>query len=99
MSTISSNLLISETVGRLELITTLSDVSRILRDLQHDETLTRRLILTAVLNPALKETLNATRAGEWLFGDDLVERLKTAKSLDKSSRDLKPATNNAPTAA
>lgn len=36
--------------------------------------------------------LNATTADEWLFNKDLGEKLKMAKSLEKSAKDLKPQT-------
>ncbi|XP_039305200.1 uncharacterized protein LOC120357772 [Solenopsis invicta] len=57
----------------------------------------RRLILMANLNPTLKETLVATKPGEWLFGSDLTEILKAAKFLEKSSKDLKPVAKNTAT--
>lgn len=44
----------------LAMISVLSDISRILVDLQRDETMTRRLIITANLNTTIKQTLNAT---------------------------------------
>lgn len=92
-----SKLSINEAVERVEIIRILSDVTRMLIDLQRDETLTRRLILMANLNPTLKETLVATKPGEWLFGSDLTETLKAAKSLEKSSKDLKPVAKNTAT--
>ncbi|EZA50551.1 hypothetical protein X777_10902 [Ooceraea biroi] len=57
-----------EDIDRVSLITTLSDTTRLLIDLQRDETLTRRLIILSNLNPSLKATLNATTADE--FGRD-----------------------------
>lgn len=71
-------------------INTLSDIGCILVGLQRDETITRRLIITANLNSSIKETLNATSTDEWLFGDKLENMLKSAKALERSSKDLKP---------
>ncbi len=85
-----SDLSINETFERIDLIRVLSDVARVLVDLQRDETITRRLILITNLNPALKESLTATKPDKWLFGNNLTEALKVAKSLEKSSKDLKP---------
>ncbi|KAH0562932.1 hypothetical protein KQX54_001655, partial [Cotesia glomerata] len=85
-----SNLLKGVTLDSLTLISNLSDIGRILIDLQCDVTLTRRLIISSNLNSAMKETLNATTADEWLFGKDLGDTLKTAKSLKRSSKDLNP---------
>lgn len=72
------------------MIRILSNITRMLVDLQQDETLARRLIVMANLNPTLKETLVATKPGEWFFGSDLIKTLKATKSLEKSSRHLKP---------
>ncbi|XP_074110238.1 uncharacterized protein LOC141534654 [Cotesia typhae] len=72
------------------MVAVLSDTARVLVDLQRDESLTRRLIITANINPALKETLNSTSMDEWLFGKNLEESLKTAKLIERSSKELKP---------
>ncbi|XP_043470997.1 uncharacterized protein LOC122504132 [Leptopilina heterotoma] len=85
-----SSLLSDKNIDPISHLTNLSDIGRILIGVQHDETATRRLIISSNLNPSLKETLNATSADEWLFGKNLADALKTAKSLEKSSKDLKP---------
>lgn len=61
-----------------------------------DGTLTRRnLILIAAISSTQKETLDVAKAGEWLFGQKLRERLKTAKSIERSGKDLKLKLKNA----
>lgn len=71
LGSVLSDLLKGNTPETTNLVATLSDTARVLVDLQRDESLTRRLIISANINPALKETLNATVMDEWLFGKDL----------------------------
>lgn len=76
-----------EKLSTLEL---LSDVSRILADLQHGESTIRKSLILTNLNASLKNVLSATTADEWLFGKQLEEKLKSAKALENSRRELKP---------
>lgn len=88
---IISNLLKGVSPDNTLLLTTLSDVSRNLVHLQRQESTTKRVIILAHLNAAMKDTLNATIMDEWLFGKELEATLKTAKLLECSSKELKPA--------
>lgn len=90
LESVLSDLLKRNTPEATKLVATLSDTARILVDLQRDESITRRLIITANINPSLKETLNATVMDEWLFGKDLDDSLKTAKVIERASEELKP---------
>lgn len=89
LGTILTKLLNREVVDSLTLFGTLSDVGRLLVDLQRDETLTRRALVLGNLNAGVKDILNATTVDEWLFGSQLDENIKTAKSLERSSKELK----------
>ena len=51
--------------GTLE---TLSGASKIIADLQHDESVIRRNLILSNVNDSMKETLLATQIGEFLFG-------------------------------
>ncbi|XP_076283313.1 uncharacterized protein LOC143210388 [Lasioglossum baleicum] len=90
------DLLRGNTPNKLSLITTLSDVSRLLVDLQQDESQTRRLLIVSKLNNAMKDTLISSNLDEWLFGKDLEERLNAAKVMERSSKNLKPIVKNTP---
>lgn len=68
----------------------LSDAGRLLSDIHHSETVSRRELVTMNLNKDWKDTLSESPMDEWLFGTDLEERLKTAKSLQATSKQLKP---------
>ena len=91
-----AELIKKESIEDLPQINLLSDCCRILVDLQRDESLTRRSLIIQNINPSMKDTLNATVIGEWLFGTHLEDKLKAAKFLERSSKDLKVQTKNPP---
>lgn len=74
---------------QITIIKKLSEATRLLADLQRDETMTRRSLILATINNPQKETLESSTADEWLFGEKLNERLKAAKTIERSGKDLK----------
>nr|XP_046491854.1 uncharacterized protein LOC124223671 [Neodiprion pinetum] len=74
---------------KLLILELLGDASRLLADLLHDESIIRKSLILANLNVSCKETLNATVPDEWLFGQQLEEKLKAAKALESSRKELK----------
>nr|CAH7749579.1 unnamed protein product [Callosobruchus chinensis] len=78
-----TNLLKEEGGGNKQHIEKLSDAGRLLSDLHNLETISRRNLVSMNLNKDLKETLLDSPIDEWLFGESLDERLKTAKSLQE----------------
>lgn len=71
----------------------LSDASKILADLQHDEAVIRRSLITANINESMRETLKDSQIGEFLFGSDLEDAVKNTKALQTASKDLKKIPN------
>lgn len=67
----------------------LGEAGRLLTDLFHQETVSRRELAALNLNKTLKATLLDVPNDEWLFGKDLEERVKSHKNLAQSSKDLK----------
>lgn len=67
----------------------LGDAGRLLCHLQHSESTTRRELITLNLNKDLRETLSDAPIDDLLFGSTLEERVKAAKNLEKSSKELK----------
>ena len=52
----------------------------------------RKSLILANLNSSLKTSLSNTSVDDLLFGGNLEEIIKTAKSLESASKDLKPLT-------
>lgn len=66
------------------------DAGRLLSDLYFSESETRKILLGTGLNSKFKNAIGEAPTDEWLFGIDLEERLKTVKSLERSTLELKP---------
>lgn len=79
---------------QMALIRKLSEAARLLADLQRDETLTRRSLILAAISSSQKEILDSITADEWLFGQKLGERLKAAKTIERSGKELKIKNKN-----
>ncbi|KAI5644858.1 hypothetical protein NE865_03204 [Phthorimaea operculella] len=67
----------------------LMDICRILCDIQHAESVTRRNFAIFSIKKELKEHLVTTKIDKTLFGDNLAETLKSAKAVTKSGSELK----------
>lgn len=72
-----------------ELLKSLMDVSRILCDVQHLQSSSRRNHALYSLKKDLREQLGNTKIEGFLFGQNLTETLKAAKAVHKSGSDLK----------
>ncbi|RLU16913.1 hypothetical protein DMN91_010982 [Ooceraea biroi] len=75
--------------NKLGLVEHLIGVARLLVDLQRDETLVRRSLILKNIKPIFRDALKNTPCDEELFEKGLAEKLKTAKVLQQSSKDLK----------
>lgn len=95
-SKVISHLLSEDSVKNLLILESLCDVNRIMCDIQHDETAVRRGLILSNYQSPLKEALSNIPADEFLFGKDLVTILKNAKSLERTTKHLKPNKNSKP---
>lgn len=68
----------------------LSNAGRLLANVHFSESKSRRELIALNLNKELKETLVSTPISGLLFGNNLEDRIKTAKELEKSGQQLKP---------
>ncbi|KAL0102373.1 hypothetical protein PUN28_017950 [Cardiocondyla obscurior] len=64
-----------------------SDVCKLIADLQHDESLIRSNLLIANVFSSMKDTLPAISIDEFIFGENLEEDLKNVKSLQTTEKD------------
>lgn len=77
-----------------ELLPKLMDTARILCDIQHYDSVTRRNFILSALKRDMKDALSSTKIDAFLFGDNLSETIKSAKAVTKSGTELKPETTN-----
>lgn len=69
----------------------ISDASRILLEVQREESLTRKALIVNNLNTSMADTLKATNIGEFLFGEELDDQIKTKKAIERTSKELRAA--------
>ncbi|PZC71511.1 hypothetical protein B5X24_HaOG213197 [Helicoverpa armigera] len=62
---------------------------RLLCDLQHTESITRRNFALFSLKKEVKDHISDNKIDKYLFGEKLAETLKSAKAVNKSSSDIK----------
>lgn len=72
-----------------EMLTKLMDVSRLLCDIQHGDSVTRRNFVLFSLKKEMKEHLSDTKIDKFLFGENLGDTIKSAKAVSKSGTELK----------
>lgn len=75
----------------LEVLARQWDCAKLLMDAFEDKTRTRRKLIIPCVDKKWKSVLEATAPGKFLFGDELVEKLKLAKSVEKAGNDMLPA--------
>lgn len=78
-----------EKKNNLQVIELMSDAGRLMADLHHEKSKSRRVLISSDLNKTFKETLTDASLDGWLFGDNLGDRMKVAKALEKSSLELR----------
>lgn len=79
-----------------DILEQICDVGRLLADLQHEESHIRKNLILQNINASIRETLNSTVIEEFLFGKSLEDHIKTAKSIERSSKDLKATPKKLP---
>lgn len=72
-----------------EILEKIMNASKLLCDTLHLDSKGRRSLILFCINKDMKESLLQTKPQEYLFGKDLSEQIKTAKSVQKSVQDLK----------
>lgn len=72
----------------------LSDAGRILGDVHYNVSIMRRAFILPKVNQTVKEISDGLPISKFLFGEELVSRMKAAKAVEKSSKDLmRPSTS------
>lgn len=75
-----------------KLLPYLSDSGRLLSSLFHDLSMARRSFIFPYMNKHTKELLEQCFPSDLLFGPEIMEKVKAAKTLELASKDMKPPT-------
>lgn len=74
---------------KLNILEILNNVGKILADVFHNENITRRNLIISGLERDIRDTLLQTKPDKYLFGDDLFEKIKMAKCVGKTGREIR----------
>lgn len=74
---------------RLKIIEALSDGARLLADIHHEHSISRQNVISTNLDKSVKLIIENVELDGWLFGENLNERMKNAKQIEKSAEELK----------
>lgn len=69
----------------------LSDAGKLLTDLHHYLSISRRYGILPTIDGSIKHTIQNCNIDTKLFGSDLCDKVKSARELEKSSKDLRPS--------
>lgn len=72
-----------------DLLQKLMDLGRLICDVQHADSVTRRNFILFSLKKDMSEHLSSTKIDAFLFGETLADTLKAAKTINKSGVELK----------
>lgn len=86
-----TEMVISNETSKQKILKPLSDACRILCDSHFMESRTRRGFIISTINSKLKQTLIDSSRDKFLFGDNVSEKLKAAKTIQQSGEALKNA--------
>lgn len=67
----------------------ISHASQILADVFHQQTVARKSFITPQLNKGVKSVVDTLISREWLYGDNLKEKVKDVKEIEKACADIK----------
>ncbi|XP_053613133.1 uncharacterized protein LOC128676804 [Plodia interpunctella] len=81
--------LINKEVDKMAIIKKISEVNQILLDLHYEETLGRRRLIIPMLDNKFINIIQSVKRDQFLFGDNLGDNIKTSKSIEKSSLQIK----------
>lgn len=72
-----------------KILSNMVDSGRILCSLHSDISQVRRQLIIPLLSKSVKDTVDNSLPGEFLFGSGLGEKIKEAKSLERTGKDLR----------
>ena len=72
------------------------DSGKLLSEIFYSETTARRAYITPRMSKTIKELMDKSDSDIYLFGDNVEEKIKKARTMEKISKDIKPIslTNN-----
>lgn len=80
-----------DNLDTLKLLGFLSDTGKLIAHLHNAETIARRAFIAPGFSKSVKSILDKSNRGNFLFGDNLTEKINEVNSLEKILKTLKPS--------
>lgn len=81
-----------EGIDKNQLLEYLCDAGKLFADSHHQEAMTRKSFILPGMEKNIKDVLEKSRPDKFIFGENLPEKIKSTKSIEKIASDLKPKT-------
>lgn len=78
-----------EGIDEYQLLECLADAGRLLTCAHRLDTITRKALITPYIDKKMKSMLDETKPDVFLFGENLAERIKSSKLIEKAGLELK----------
>lgn len=92
-----ANLPHTEEESYVQAIEALNDGAKLLADIHHEQSLSRQNVISINLDQNLKKISSDAELDGWLFGENLHEKIKRAKQIEKSGEELRSSISRKPT--
>ena len=90
----------AESIDPIQLFKKLYHSLKILAEVYHKQSVSRRATVTPAFSKSTKEILDKkTKSDEYLFGSNLVTKIKNTMAIEKITADMRQATQNTPSKA
>jgi hypothetical protein len=81
---------------QIQTINHISDAARLLCDLQHQESTTRRNFVLQGLDQSIRDSIKDAEVDQWLFGEAFADKLKASKAIKRSGQEISGAKTKKP---
>ena len=81
-----------ESIDKLTLLERLHNTGQLIADMMHNQTKSRAALILAGVDKKTRSLLEETKPQEFLFGNNLTDKIKESRSMDKVANSLKKQT-------
>lgn len=89
LAPVISELLSTKTKEAKEMLGNLWDVAQLLAEVHHSQTIARRACILPSVSKQMSEQLTKRKLDKYLFGENLCERIKEIKMINKIGQEMK----------
>lgn len=76
-------------MDQIKLLEYLCDTGKLLSDVFHQQSKTKKSFITPTMKKSVKPLVDALPSDEWLYGQKLADQIKEAKTIESACKNLK----------